>query len=124
MKRKPSKRTSFNKQVKKMKHELNNGYKGIISLGDVHVCDAIYFQDTNSAITFSAGATITIDDGIFGDFGTKVRYGKNPKKVHPARRNKEKKKVREEAHISYGNETVTIYRDTATTWIVDGDNIT
>ncbi len=127
MKRKPSKRTLHNRYKRKYIHEAK--YSNIVTLGDVADGDTLYFDQSapftvEATFTFpQSGAYITVKDMCLDNWGTKVRYGKNPKKVHPARRNKEKKKTRVEARISAGGSTATIVKVDKDTWMIDGDNI-
>ena len=118
MKQKPSKRTLKNRQDRKWLHDANNGWHNVITLGDINADTTLYVDDVNSVTwTFPEGTLITMDN-VFDGFGTKVHYGKNPKKVHPARRNKEKKKTRTEALISSGGATATIVKIDSDTWTV------
>lgn len=122
MKRKPSKRTEYNRYKRKFAHEAK--YSNVVTLGNMDFgADTIYFDAGPMNFTFEAGGYITIKDINADDWGTKVHYGKNPKKVHPARRNKEKKKTRIEANITTGGETITIIKADKDTWMVNGDVI-
>ena len=117
MKQKPSKRTLKNRQDRKWLHEANNGWHNVITLGDIDADTTFYYDSSSVTWTFPEGTVITVDSALDA-FGTEVRYGKNPKKVHPARRNKEKKKTRTEAKISSGGATATIVKIDSDTWTV------
>ena len=121
MKRKPSKRSLRNRQIRKFMHEVRSG-TNMVTLGDFGM-DTIYFDASPMNFTFENGGYITIKDLNADDWGTKIRYGKHPSKVHPARRNKEKKKVRIEANITSSGQTVKIIKVDADTWVVEGDII-
>ena len=126
MKRKPSKRSLHNAYKRKLVHETK--YANTVTLGDITDGDTLYF-DQSSAFTVEAsfsfpnGSYITVKDMNLDDWGTKVHYGKHPKAVHPARRNKEKKKTRTEAMISAGGSTAKIIKVDRDTWMVEGTGL-
>lgn len=119
MKRKPSKRTEHNRYKRKFVHQAK--YSNILTLGDIDP-NVTYYFDTSSTTTFTVGGTVTIGDSWL-DAGTKTYYGKNPKRVHPARRNKEKKKFRSEITISACGETAILQKVDGDIWVVTGTNI-
>ena len=126
MKRKPSKRSLHQRKIKKAIHDAK--YSNTITLGKVSDYDTFYFQDgpytVEATFTFpQSGAYITVRDMNLDNWGTRVRYGKHPKSVHPARRNREKKKVRTEAKITAGGQTATIIKVDSDTWMIAGENI-
>ena len=122
MRQKPSKRTLKKRQERKWLHEANNAWHSVVTLGNINVGDTVYFDCGDTTWTFPDGSLITVDAAMT-NFGTKVMHGKNPKNVHPARRNKEKKKIRIEANISAGGQTATIIKVDSDTWqIVHGTN--
>ena len=119
MKRKPSKRTLHNRLKRKWSHL--SLYGNVVTLGNASfdAGDTLYF-DQSGSVTFTAGTYITVDSS-FSAFGTTKRCGKSLKKVHPARRNKEKKKTRQELAITSAGETVTLVKVDKDTWMVSGD---
>ena len=127
MKRKPSKRTLHNRRQRKLVHEAK--YSNIITLGDIADADTLYFDQSEpftveATFTFpQTGEYIRVKDMNSDDWGTKVHYGKKPKQVHPARRNKEKKKTRVEAMISAGGSTAKIVKVDKDTWLIEGHGI-
>lgn len=125
MKRKPSKRSLHNRYKRKFVHEAK--YSNIITLGDIAAEDDLYFQDgsytVSASFKFTDGSYITVKDMNLDNWGTRVHYGKHPKQVHPARRNKEKKKTRVEAMISAGGSTAKIVKVDNDTWIIEGTGI-
>jgi hypothetical protein len=102
-------------------------YSNVITLGDIAAEDDLYFQDGSYAVSasfkFTDGSYITVKDMNLDNWGTRVHYGKHPKQVHPARRNKEKKKTRVEAVISAGGSTAKIVKVDNDTWIIEGTGI-
>ena len=125
MKRKPSKRSLHNKHKRKFVHEAK--YSNIVTLGDFVGSDAYFLQGdpytVEATFTFPSGSYITVKDMNLDNWGTKVHYGKHPKQVHPARRNKEKKKTRTEAMISAGGSTAKIVKVDNDTWIIEGTGL-
>jgi hypothetical protein len=125
MKRKPSRRTEHNRYKRKFVHEAK--YSNIITLGDIASEDDLYFQDGSYSVSasfkFTDGSYITVKDMNLDNWGTRVHYGKHPKQVHPARRNKEKKKTRVEAVISAGGQSAKIVKVDNSTWIIEGTGI-
>lgn len=132
MKRKPSKRTLKNRQKRLWAHEAENGFGGInsnvVTLGDItsfgNDSTLYYVQESEPftvEYTINFGDTITISG--FDIAGKKEKHGKNLKKVHPARRNYEKKKVRETAVFSIGGQSVTMTKVGHSTWTYYGDDI-
>lgn len=115
MKRRPSKRTEHNRYKRKFVHEAKY-YK-----------DLYYIEDGSYSVeatfSFPSGSYITVKDMNLDNWGTKVHYGKHPKQVHPARRNKEKKKTRTEAIISSGGATAKIIKVDENTWMIEGTGL-
>ena len=93
---------------------------------DCECGDNLYFEQSG---TFTVESTITFGDYVkvtgmnMDDWGTVVHTGKHLKSVHPARRNKEKKKTRVEARISYGGQSATIVKVDSDTWMIEGTDI-
>jgi len=114
MKRKPSKSTEHVRRIKALKQ---SPYITLTHFGT----DSLFFTGTSS-YTLTIGDLIT-SSSFDTSWGNKVFFGKNPKKVHPARRRKEAKKVRIEAYLSMGNEKCTVVKESETSWYITGIGI-
>ena len=125
MKRKPSKRSLHNRYKRKFVHEAK--YSNVVTLGDFVDSGFYTFQNepytVEATFSFPSGSYITVKDMNLDNWGTKVHYGKHPKQVHPARRNKEKKKTRLEAMISSGGATAKIIKIDKDTWMIEGTGL-